>query len=414
MAGPYYVDIGSPGAWNGRTGLDTSSNCWLGISGLQKAFDYVTAGNGPVYIKGTGDLSKFYSVGYDASSGTTMTDGEAVSWHDGAGVIHCGDTSGGSGTVEVEITSGNAPSDNDVITGTTSGQTITCTASIALSSVMINTNDGDYANGWIKFIGVNSSWVFDETRAIIDANNANVHAFNLSKTMTWFHNIEVKRTGTENGFHRDSGGSGIVFINCCANNCDYGWYLSAINTLFICCVGYANTIACYSSYNINRKFWCCFRDNTSVGANYTSKYIGCMAYDNGSRDFGSMTNCLMLNCVANGGDGDGMNIDTHTSNTNLPLLIGCRLTNHSQSGKSGIDGNSRPFVVGHSYFEDNDTNMRNDSLFNFIPDDSNATTNMEDQADTNEGYTDLTDGSENMNLNSDATMRRIAVSIPTS
>ena len=75
MAGPFYVDLGNPGAWNGRDGTNNASP-WLGIAGLQKAFDTVAAAE-VCYVRGIGDVSLFYSVAFDASSGTTMTDGEA-------------------------------------------------------------------------------------------------------------------------------------------------------------------------------------------------------------------------------------------------------------------------------------------------------------------------------------------------
>lgn len=426
MAGPYYVDIttASVAAWNTRNGL-SSGACWFGMSGLQKAFDTAAAGE-IVYIKGTGDLSKFYSVTFDASNGTTLTDGEQVSWTAGAqaGVVHCGNTSGGAGNVEITlIGASTAPVEDGVITGATSGGTITPTAAIAQKTIDVDLQTGSNAAGFIKFIGVNSSWAVDVTRAIIDANSVAVHiiTFGATPQMIWMENIEVQEAGaSSHGFYHNAGANvGTVYINCCAHNCGAnGWLGTYIDYgLLLRCVSYSNTghgIELGSA--TSRLMFCCSRDNGArgyqeIGSN--DLLFGCISHNN-VRGFCVFAG-TMINCVSDDNAVAGVLL-TANATQRFQLLIGNRITNHAGGGEIGVNASSEPIVTGWNYFENNDgDNVQNATLHFPISLEGTATTsNLEDLSNMDYGYVDSAnhDFSTRYVDSGDPDLRRTAITVP--
>lgn len=416
----YYVDIGSPGAWNGRTGQDTTGNQWLGVSGLQKAFDTAIAAD-VVYIKGTGDLSKNYTVDYDANSGN-LTDGEAVTWHDGAGVVHFVGVM--ASPVEIELTSGNAPSDGDVITGSTSASTITAHTGVAQYTIDVNTNAGSNGSGFIKYIGVNASWTVDGTRADIDVGSAAIHGLTFTGVpdLTWFENIEVSNAGSlSNGWHWSATGcQGQVLINCAAHGCGNNGFNPvgfAVFVTFIRCVAYSNdNDGFYSTATSARFVFCVARDNGRHGFSYIASLLsGCLAHNNTNDGIYYVTYAAsFLNCAIDGNGLRGISLTAH-SNPITPVFLGLRVTNQSGVGDYGIDLVSEPLVLGWSYLEDNDTNLANASLLFNVPEEGGSTSsNKQDQADTDEGYVDKAnhDFSTRYVDATDPTLRRTAITLP--
>jgi len=298
------------------------------------------------------------------------------------------------------------------------GDTVYCRGTETISAqVDFDTYGGTYTAGFIKFIGCNGSGVVDGTRYIVDANSANIHGISLAKNTLWFQNIEVKRTGTQNGFRR-SAGNNWVFINCCANNCYYGFALpSASNCIFYRCVSYANAYGFYSDAPSNKYIFCCCRDNTGYNYSYGINQFCCLSYNVPSTSAVFYAHGgAMLGCVVDGigSSGHGVSLQGGTGQNNPCTIIGCRITNFSTSGKIGLDCADRVAIVGYCYFENNDgDNIQNASLLHVLTDDDGNTTNIEDQSDTNQGYVDPS-GSEDFNLRSDASLRRLAIAIPTS
>lgn len=296
--------------------------------------------------------------------------------------------------------------------------TYTYTSSTA--TIDIDTNSGGNSTGYIKFIGCNSSGNVDGTRFVFDINNQLVNGITVvaNYQMIWFQNIEVKRAGTgKSGIFVGNPTAGWVFINCSFNNCaSMGISAGAGfgSSTFYRCAFYNNSNGLYLSSNTAILAFSSFHDNTNYGIGYLGGVLyNSLVYDN---VYGSSTTALsakIIGSVIDSNTSYGISYGAGTS-TNASVVFGSRITNHSGSGDKGIDANSEPLTTGYSYFENNDGyNIQNASLHYFIPNADGTTTNLEDQSNTNQGYTDLSSTPPNFNLRSDASLRRVAVSIPT-
>lgn len=426
MAGPFYVDIGSPAAWNGNDGTNNSTEVWKGISGLQYGFDTVAAGE-ILYIKGTGDLSKFYNVEFDAQSGN-LTLGEGVSWGSGGtagtGVVTFpGAFPSATATVEIEVLTGVAPANDLTITGATSGSTITPTANIAQKTLNLDTKAGTLTDGLIRYVGVNSSWAIDETRAFIDANSSPVDIITMNATPDFiaFENIEVKDNAgtTKSGWYAANAGlAGLYLVNCCANNVTgYGFNFSnAFGSFVYRCAAYSCGQAGF--YGPNQFVLCCGRNNTMHGFLLYGGGVtfGCIAVDNSDDGIQPEQNCWVYNCVADGNSDDGISYASGGVQ-NLSAVFGSRITNHSGSGDIGIYCQNINVIIGHTYLENNagdNIQVGTGQYYEIKLEGGSSTSNVEDQSDTDYGYVDR-DGKDYATDYTDATdpsIRRRAVTIP--
>ena len=309
------------------------------------------------------------------------------------------------------------------------GEIIYCRGTQTLSGAAldVDTNAGTNAGGWIKVIGCNASGNVDGTRFVVDANGGSHHVFAFTNTadMYWFENIEAKNTaaGSYDGFIGTAASSlGCVFINCCANTCGrYGFNSRFDASLFYRCVAYSNGSTGFYSlqYSVNLLL-CCSRDNTDGGfISNLGPHYGCIAHGNGNDGISPLprtdTSNLLVNCVVDGNVDDGILTQGFTTLC-FQIVFGCRITNHSGSGDIGLNCNSEPTVSGFNYFEDNDgDNIQNATLHQFIPlEGGSSTSNLEDLANTNEGYVDKTnhDFSTGYTDSGDPDLRRTAITIP--
>jgi hypothetical protein len=418
MAGPYYVDIGTRGAWNGRTGLNTTTNCWLGLTGIQHAYNTAVAGE-IVYVKGTGQYENLYTVPYDANSGN-LTNGEAVTWSGGAGVVQF---KGAMATpVKIELTSGAICTDGSVVTGTTSGNTITAHSGVDVTAVYIDTNSGTTAAGYIKFIGCNSSFVVDGTRAILDGQDYAHGLIFAPVDLLWHENIEVKNCGYRSGFVLGSEAAvGCVFVNCSSHdNGSYGFQSNNnYRCTFIRCTAYNNGVhGFHSGYGENHYYFCSAYGNTQRGFNEigsTDVLIGCIVHNNGDDGVDAQLGALLFNCVVDANSDDGIN--SSAGGNKVPLrVIGCRVTNHDGSGDIGLNGGSKLLLTGWNYFQNNDgNNVQNAEMHFAIPTENTTTSsNLEDLSNTDCGYNasgshDFTTGYVN---SGDPDMRLVPITIP--
>jgi len=384
-------------------------------------------------------LSKFYTVTYDASDGTTLTDGEEVTWDAGEGAWVDGtdkgivriatSTAGGAGTVELELTTGTMPSDNDVIKGTTSGHTITRSATAnARKTIDVDTNSGTNAGGYIEFIGVDSDWSGRTTRAIIDGATAtDTHGVTFGAVdALWFENIEVKRIAgsTKHGWYSSASNcDGMVFVNCAGDYCSGdGWYGASGQFrygIWIRCAAHNNT-----RYGIAAGDYCLIafssaHDNSDVGLlpGIAPTIFGTICHAN-------------LSGGAVGGNGKVINnvFDANTSKgivgvagtglyTQL-IALGNRITNQSGAGDYGIDTLGEITITGWNYSEANDgDNIKTStgSLLHYpiVLEGTATTSNLEDQSDTGYGYVDQAgnDFSTHYTDATDPTLRRTAITI---
>jgi len=303
----------------------------------------------------------------------------------------------------------------------TAGDTVYCRGTQTLTATIdFDTNTGDNAtNGPVKFIGCNASGVVDGTRFVLDGNSAATYCADITGDVDYlyFGFFEFKNA-TSNGLTGTTTYSnGNIFIGCSFNNnggsgC-YTYYMRSC--VFIGCTAYGNTL-----HGFNRAYGIIYlsssHDNGEDGIDmtYTSvpALIGCLIYDNGGEGIDGVDNqSAIFNNVIDGNADNGISLFTPP----VCGIIGNRITNHSGTGDIGIDCNSYLLCHGWNYFENNDgDNLQNASLAIEILAADGSATDVEDQSDTNQGYTSLTDGSEDFNLRSDASLRRTAITIPTS
>lgn len=437
MAGPFYVDLGSPGAWDGHDGTNNTTECWLGISGLQHAFNTVDKAE-ICYLTGTGDLSKFYICPVDNVSGQ-FTAGEGISWGAdataGTGVLVTAITTGGT-SIEFELLTGVHPANNLQITGAASAQTMDCDdaadTGCIIKTIDVDTKAGTNADGFIKFIGVDSDWSGRTTRAKINGNGgaAAVHGLTVTGTvdLLWLENIEVYGLGgsAKHGFYFSSNDSrGCVMLNCCAHDCSgVGFNLYYCNFGYLIrCVAYHNTGDGFSGgCNTTRLFCCASKDNSgdgfdfaSAATSYRCDLIGCISHDNDGDGYSITYGHFMMNCVSDANGDDGIINVAHTE-LYPALIIGCRITNHANGANPvAILTNSDAILTGWNFFDGNTADISG-TLNYFIPLEGTAnTSNVEAGDDINEGYVSTAgegDFSTNYVDATDPTIRRTAITVP--
>lgn len=298
------------------------------------------------------------------------------------------------------------------------GETVHARGSLILTATLdIDQHEGDKTGGFIKFIGYNAAGVNDGTRFVIDGNNAATDVLkNSSMNRWWFENIECKNSNGGDGFE-GVGALYNVFLNCCANNNDVMGF-STYNfqhSIYIRCVAYSNTADGFGNSRSGQLYlFCRSRDNGQSGfdLNWLSgTCIGCIADHNGNDGYENLGyNAYLFNSIADHNTDDGCFLRTTGE---LSLLVGCRITNHSGVGDIGINANSSILLHGWNYYDGNDGNNVQNAALAYELLYNGASTVLEDQGDTEKGYTDE-DDPEDYNLRADATLRRTAIQIPLS
>jgi hypothetical protein len=313
------------------------------------------------------------------------------------------------------------------------GETVYCRGTQTVAAqIDVDTQTGGNATGFIKFVGCNASGNVDGTRFTIQGDGANACDL-IYKTgamhMIWLENIRLTAAfGTKSGISSDTtGGVGWVFVNVSfdnntSNGFTNGRYIIAAS--FFRCTFYSNGAAGYSgTSNPSDFFLCSFHDNTGTGLSSGSglgTVYGCVLHGNGDDGYAGAPGSFptsFINCVIDGNTDDGIFISSNSSNI-ATVIIGSRITNHSGAGDIGLNCASEPVITAYCYFEDNDgDNIQNATVHQFIPAVGTETTsNVEDQADTTEGYVSTTGGSEDFSTNyvdgTDPSLRRTAITIP--
>ena len=310
------------------------------------------------------------------------------------------------------------------------GDIIYCRTHEHIASEIDLASSGTNAGGWIKLIGCNAAGNVDGTRYVIngDAAGINILDFN-TQDMWWLENIEVINTGAgvKYGFYSSSSSSnGIIFINCCANSCGIGFGVSNCDrSAVIRSVAYSNTYDGISLGNYSIALLCASHANgrDGIAMGYLATVYGCISHGNTDDGIVDVSpSSLILNSVIDSNTDDGIEIAA-TALLYSPIIIGCRITNHSGAGDNGLITFDEPCIVGWSYFEDNDDNIAGAAhdaapavTFQFIPiENGTTTTNLEDLANTNEGYAAAVAGhnfATNYVDSGDPDLRRVAITIP--
>lgn len=304
----------------------------------------------------------------------------------------------------------------------TAGDVVLCRHTASPDETLAASIDVDGLTGtatdFIQWIGVNSSWVEDGTRYEIDGNSAAANCLNFNSATVdytfWKHFVYTGATA-HGVNHNTIGSSPHYFLNCIAHTNARAGFYGYRNTggLYIGCLAYGNGEEGFmvSASDIKLLF-CCSRDNTEEGfADFYGVnvlFYNCIAFDNTKNGFLLDLKDTMINCVSDNNTTSDLYI-----NDSQTLIIGNRFTN-AQTGFYGLDANSYTFISGYNYFEDNAAgNILDGTNEIFINLTASSTTNQFDQADTNEGYTSTTEGSENYELRTDATLFEAGIQIPT-
>jgi len=298
------------------------------------------------------------------------------------------------------------------------GEIVYCKGTDILGATIdCDINSGDTVSGPIKFIGVNNDGNNDGTRFTIDGNAAATYCLNAAASMNYIYMENFNFTGaTSHGLYMIGNSAAFWAFNNCAfysNGANGAYTYRGINSIFVRCAFYSNTTdGLFMAISGQQLFFCSFHNNTGSGlycsAGGVAILIGCLIYSNGDDGVSALEdNIALFNCVVDNNTDNGIDFEASEGRR---TIIGCRVTNHSGAGDIGINVAGQMIVHGWNYFEDNDgANIQAATIDDFELLYNGATTDIEDQANTNEGYT--TAGSD-FNLRSDASLRRQAISIP--
>lgn len=255
--------------------------------------------------------------------------------------------------------------------------------------------------GFVKWIGVNSSWVNDGTRYSIAGRVQGNHAMDYM----WCENIYIDGTGIgAHGFQYPSGCYGNRAINILVENAeDRGFQIA----------GQAFMLRCSSVGSTNEGFYVASDD---------SKMIGCRAKGSGIHGFYLVNEVVAEHCLAYDSVQDGFYLD------NRAHCRYCVSDNNGASGFNVIDGGSTLIgiratnnvdglevaagqiaTIGLAYFGGNSGSDITGSyaIARLVAGSDNVTLNG---SDTNHGYVDPTN--DDYNLSSDATYYSTGIILP--
>ena len=435
----YYCDVDADFV-AGRDGTDGTTEVLTGPGGLQIA---IRGGGGAagefkagglvagdiLYVKGTtglvsrlvkvliatnGNTPNAWEIGdvvRDNTAGTHWT-GKVVQERDNV-------ATGLSGNQQVLIQL-DAPYDyddindnfGDGIENTTKAETgtIVQAADVTCVGIEFDTNEGTEAAGYLKIVGVNSSWVNDGTYAVLDGDGDADHCIDrVDVDYWWFENLEQKNS-TGNLMERTSGYLyNHVRLNCYFHDTS-GNGINDVqnghNSNMILCKFASCGIGIYNP-KVQHIYACKFLDNTT--GLWFSDVMGSVAgnvfHGNGTgiRSGAYLGTVAVLNNVFDGNTTVGLD---HVSYALLAL--GNRFTNHSGAGDFGFRAGANVHgILGWNYFQANDTNYTaNGPILLSV---NGAATNAEDQGDADCGYVDS--AGHDFNLAAGATLRSVAVEL---
>ena len=425
MAGPYYCDLGN-GTFANATGLDHTGNEYTGPAGLQAAIRgtgnaTALAAGEILYLKGTGDLSRLVLLDCNAVDVSAWAPGNVVRNKDGAGddwtgvVVQANDDPvGGLGAddlVLVWLDTGKTETNinlADGIENTTLAESADPLAAKSTPGIKFDGNSGDGTSGRIRIEGTNTSWVTGvglAYQAVLDGNSKTVAC--ITTTTTDYHHLEAitlqNSAGRNIGYATSLGANLWVLRRVISKNSLAGDQIYGLNygVLIRCVFESSSSHAIYySSYHVTF-VGCVFRDSGGRAIsinNSMSVMYACLFHDCGGVGDPVLTvgnrRVRLFNLVIDNGGGDGIVVTTGNA-----LVVGSRITNN---GGYGINvSGAGDCVEDLNYFEDNTSGNRNNVPVGSYSD--------EDQADTNEGYTDP--AADDYNLRDDATMRALAFNL---
>lgn len=271
-------------------------------------------------------------------------------------------------------------------------------SSLALPAV----NGGYYDQ--CKIIGVNASYNNDGTQYVIDGQAGSYHAASLSATDWIFENITFYNAGST--YHgMNCTGQDNAFINCRFNgNGGDGFYTSQTYNRLILCEATNNTGAGINIQGYyNNVLFCTAHHNGDDGITYnygTGVVYGNICYDNSGAGIFVSHRTVLLNNTIDQNTEDGVTAGT---NIKTSIFIANRITNNSQEG---IDYVNFGCLHGWNYIDNNTTSDTWSGSGEHEILDNGTGTDIITGGDTSQGYTSTSEGSEDFNLASGASLRR--------
>jgi len=300
------------------------------------------------------------------------------------------------------------------------GDVVLCRGTDTLSATVdFDGTSGSEAGGFVIYRGVNSSWVNDGTRFIVDANNGSYNCIKLTSDYIKIENFDIGNTSEEADrncveFGNYSGCDYIVLINCDIHNGYFGVSTGASGssgmTLIKCKIrDNANTGFHHTSAGIIFNIHMCSVYNNSGAGVYVQgggasfNIFGCLIRDNtlnGIRSSGAQPINIMNTVIH--GNSDGIECGNLYFNG-----IGLRIT----SNTVGIDSDGLANLVG-VYMPDTGEDLANTTKITGNYDEvliAGANTNDLSGTDTDGGY----EGSstDDYNLTDTATLRRLEIDL---
>jgi len=198
-----------------------------------------------------------------------------------------------------------------VIGNVSAGDVVYCRGTETLSSTVTFSSVVGGAGSFIRFIGVNSSWVDDGTKFVLDANSTSASCLVASTGNVFFaiKNFEFKNA-TASAF-TSSGSSEVHLINCSShNNGEDGFQLGPRNSL-VKGVAYnnsrhgiyvlTNTLAVRVLYSVS------FGNSYGIhdqGSN-ACVYYRCISYNNTNYGIRAGRDSVIMGCILDDNSTDG-------------------------------------------------------------------------------------------------------------
>jgi len=225
----------------------------------------------------------------------------------------------------------------------------------------------------------------------------------------WFENFRFTNTSKANGKHGVTGSSAYadrwVFINSIFDNCYCGYVGNGYFrfAVFFRCAFHSNAYYGADAGGGNYFIACREYNNSGTGcrgASASDLFMGCVSHDNGGDGY-YLYGGAAYHCVAYGNTGDAFEFPYANC---APILLGDRAAANSGTGLN-VSSNMRMLLL--YCYSDNTTETS--GYYDEILNNGTSTVTL-NGSDTNEGFVDPSN--DDYNLRSDATYRRVAVSIP--
>ena len=294
-----------------------------------------------------------------------------------------------------------------------------CRGTQTLTAPITYSCSGSLTSGLIDWIGCNASGVDDGTRFVLDGNSSVANCLNSDGGgYSRFKNFEIKGATANGVYDATADSNSCTFINCkfhLNGGTGFNGGSWGNTTYFKCSFDNNGSYGAQSNYaGTNKYLLCTFRGNLSgyyqyANMAYSTFHFGCIFSDNtGNGAFLPYGGWTIVNCVFDGNGGFGMNTDFSNCYRGTSL-VGNRITNNGSYGIHDVAIGYFLGTVAYNYFNGNTSGDFGPYIVidDAFLEDSGVETNLYTGI---QGYVDAANG--DYNLTADATMRRVAVTLP--